>query len=193
MLQKFKLSDESFVNLKKNLTKFTQPTNDKLAGNIAKEYLIPDCIPIIAPSILLQITKNEVFKKYIEKSSFMHSSEPKNIYIHDLWVNFQGKHEFNPIHEHSGLLSFIVFVSIPYFAAQQKEISPGKHSNADRAGMLDFILPNSLQSTCETFKVDKTWEQYGLVFPSNTMHCVYPFYGFDEYRITLAGNIRFDN
>ena len=193
MIQKFKIPDQAFTELKEKLKKITEPTNDKLAGNIDKEYLANDCIPIIAPSILSQIVEHNIFKKYIVENSYMFSKETMNIYIHDLWVNFQAKHEFNPIHNHSGLLSFIVFVSIPYFAKQQKEISPGKNSNCDRAGMLEFVLPNGWSNTSETFKVDKTWEQYGLVFPSNTLHCVYPFFGFDEYRITMAGNIRFAN
>ena len=123
----------------------------------------------------------------------MFAKENVRLYIHDLWVNFQAKGEFNPIHSHSGLLSFIVFVSIPYYAKQQEQISPGKKSNSDRAGMLEFILANGATPKSEVFKVDKTWEQYGLVFPSNTMHTVYPFFGFDEYRITMAGNIRFAN
>ena len=191
MLQKFKLPDQVFIELNKNLKKFKEPTNDKLAGNITKEYLAPDLIPIIAPTILKEIIEREVFKKYILQNSFMFSEADLKLYIHDLWINFQGKHEFNPIHNHSGLLSFIIFVSIPYFAKQQEQISPGKKSNSDRAGMLEFIFNEGITNKTEVFKVDKTWEQCGLIFPSNTMHCVYPFFGFNEYRITMAGNIRF--
>jgi len=193
MIQKFKLPDEVFLKLKKNLQINTEPTNERLAGNIKKEYLANNCIPIIAPTILSEAVERGVFNKYISDSSFMFANENVRLYIHELWANFQAKGEFNPVHCHSGLLSFIVFVSIPYYAKQQEQISPGKKSNSDRAGMLEFVLSNGAATKSEVFKVDKTWEQYGLIFPSYTMHTVYPFFGFDEYRITMAGNIRFAN
>ena len=38
----------------------------------------------------------------------------KFIKLHNLWVNYQKKNQYNPIHVHSGVVSFVIFVDIPY-------------------------------------------------------------------------------
>jgi hypothetical protein len=62
-------------------------------------------------------------------------------------------------------------------AANDKSIE----HNANLAGNIETVK----------YPVDKTWEQRMLIFPAKLSHCVYPFYGTDEYRITMSGNIRF--
>ena len=36
------------------------------------------------------------------------------IKLRNLWVNYQKQNEYNPIHTHSGIVSFVIFVDIPY-------------------------------------------------------------------------------
>ena len=36
----------------------------------------------------------------------------KFIKLHNLWVNYQKKNQYNPIHVHSGVVSFVIFVDI---------------------------------------------------------------------------------
>ena len=38
--------------------------------------------------------------------------EPQKLVLGNLWVNFQKKNEFNPVHYHSGVFSFILFSGI---------------------------------------------------------------------------------
>ena len=38
--------------------------------------------------------------------------------------------------------------------------------------------------------VDKTYEGTIVMFPSEMLHAVYPFYTSDDYRISVSGNLR---
>ena len=33
--------------------------------------------------------------------------------LNNFWVNYQKQYEFNPLHDHSGIYSFVIFVKIP--------------------------------------------------------------------------------
>ena len=37
--------------------------------------------------------------------------------------------------------------------------------------------------------VDESYENTMMLFPSKLMHCVYPFFTSDDYRISVAGNV----
>ena len=39
------------------------------------------------------------------------------------WVNYQKQHEFNPLHFHSGLYSFVIFMKIPTHWKEQHEMN----------------------------------------------------------------------
>ena len=38
-----------------------------------------------------------------------------------LWVNYQKKYDFNPIHIHSGVFSFVIWVQIPYDLTEERK------------------------------------------------------------------------
>ena len=42
------------------------------------------------------------------------------------------------------------------------------------------------------YKLDPSMEVMMLFFPAELFHQVYPFYECDEERISISGNIRFD-
>ena len=109
------------------------------------------------------------------------------------WVNFQKKYEFNPVHTHNGMLSFVIYVKIPYDLEQEFTEGPGRLANTHVNGCFQFLYTNSLGHIVpHTLKIDKTFESKILVFPSKMNHCVYPFYTSDEYRISVSGNIFLD-
>jgi hypothetical protein len=131
-----------------------------------------------------------MFNEYIKDIKIFNKDLPFK--VEKLWVNFQKKHEFNPIHNHSGVFSFIIFIKIPYNLKDELEKGPGKNSNTNVASQLCFIL-----NSCEgkiipiCIPVDKTYEQHMYIFPSNYNHLVYPFYTSDDFRITISGNVMF--
>ena len=41
------------------------------------------------------------------------------------------------------------------------------------------------------YKLSKDYEGTMLFFPARLRHCVYPFYGTDKPRISIAGNLKY--
>lgn len=162
--------------------------NKNLAGNIKKEYDLNDLIPQCEPFIL------DVCKFY--KNSYP-AYKPQlvtqsKIVLKDLWINFQKKYEFNPVHNHTGLFSFVIWLDIPYSIKDELDKGPGKESNNNLAGHFEFSIRNTLgEHTTLPIPADKSYNGKICVFPSAMPHSVYPFYTSDDYRITVSGNVNF--
>jgi len=107
------------------------------------------------------------------------------------WVNYQKKHEFNPIHSHDGTFSFVIFMKIPYLIEDELCNPSVSKSLNPKASTFAFQYCNVFGEIQEqVLPVDRLFEGRMFLFPSNLNHSVYPFYSSDEYRITIAGNIR---
>lgn len=106
------------------------------------------------------------------------------------WINLQRKGEFLPMHNHSGLMSFVIWAKIPYLLLDEEKQQKNIFLQKNMAGHFQFLYTDTLGNIRTlNLPVDKTWQGKIAVFPSKTMHCVYPFYSTDEYRFTIAGNI----
>tara|TARA_A100001234_G_scaffold221281_1_gene236669 strand:- start:592 stop:1197 length:606 start_codon:yes stop_codon:yes gene_type:complete len=95
------------------------------------------------------------------------------IKLRNLWVNYQRQNEYNPVHTHSGIVSFVIFVDIPYGAEERTT----HRSNG------------AFQLEAEVLPVDKSWNGVILMFPSTTKHAVYPFKSTTDERVTVSGNL----
>ncbi len=178
-------------NLKKLLNIKKVKANDTLAGNMEEEYYLNEYTSILEKYIIDHAFSYPPLVTNINKTHKAFT-ENRPLTLSNLWVNHQKKHEFNPIHNHSGVLSFIVFIQIPYLIKDQDKISPGKYSNGNRAGRLAFLeITPTGRIEHKVFDVDKTWEQSVLIFPAELNHIVYPFYKVNKPRITISGNIRY--
>jgi len=169
--------------------------NNTLAGNISSSLTLVDTdnwffVNTLGPIIgkYKEIFKNA--KAYHTQTIF------KNVtpYVMDkLWVNFQKQHEFNPMHNHSGVYSFVVFMKIPYDWKEQHEIPFVKNSNAPKASDFEFVYTDIMGNvTGYTYSLDSSSEGTMLFFPAEMNHQVYPFYNCEEERITISGNIVYD-
>tara|TARA_Y100000004_G_scaffold54546_1_gene60779 strand:- start:309 stop:875 length:567 start_codon:yes stop_codon:yes gene_type:complete len=96
--------------------------------------------------------------------------------LRDLWVNYQRKGEYNPLHSHHGVISFVIFVDVPYGADERRN-----HGSDGCFQLENTLLP-----------VDFKWNGRMLMFPANTRHAVYPFHSTDKERITVAGNLHWN-
>lgn len=164
--------------------------NHNLAGNIKREFNL-DSIKKTCEPYILNVCKyyKETFPAY--KPRFL-SNKP--IVLKDFWINFQKKHEFNPVHNHTGLFSFVIWLDIPYYIEQELASSPGAKSNNNLAGHFEFSYTNTLgEHTTMPIPADRTFNGKICLFPSGMPHAVYPFYSSDEYRITVSGNVNFSD
>lgn len=151
--------------------------SDHLAGNISKSELIEDKDNWFFESSL---------KKLIEKKEKLQIEKLK---LKPFWVNYQKQNEFNPLHNHSGLYSFVVFMKIPTHWKEQHALPLSTVSKFPCASDFCFHYPEKDIIYTTNFKLSPEDEGRMLFFPAGLAHQVYPFYGTEEERITISGNI----
>lgn len=167
--------------------------NDDLAGNISKSLLIEDKDGWFFQNILLILINKftECYPHYTATIGMLTKDAP--YCLHTFWVNFQKENEFNPIHNHSGVFSFVIWVKIPTDWREQHALPISANSNAPKASDFEFHYTTMLGNIGKhSYFLDKTSEGGMLFFPSKLMHSVYPFYNCDEERVSISGNILLD-
>ena len=115
--------------------------------------------------------------------------------LETFWVNYQNKHEFNPVHNHSGVYSFVIWLKIPYDYEDQCKLPQFKGTKKIdlKPGCFEFRYVDMLgYPTNKVYLLNKE-EHEGkmLLFPSLLNHQVYPFYNTDEQRVSMSGNVFF--
>ena len=114
--------------------------------------------------------------------------------LEPFWVNFQKETEFNPIHSHSGVFSFVIWVKIPTDWREQHALPFLAKSNSPCASDFEFHYTTMLgEIGRHTYCLDKKSEGFMLFFPASLKHTVYPFYNCDKERISISGNLCLDN
>ena len=185
-----KLSSECLKQIKdeakyilENSDKFKKH-NKHLAGNLEKEYSMQHSKKILMP-YLTSLARE--FQNYSENNN--DEKVYPEWFVRDIWINYQKKYEYNPLHNHSGDLSFVLWVQIPYNLENELShpncIDSGNPQNSLFKFVCDFM--GSLVTT--ELYVDKSWEGTIVMFPSSLNHAVNPFYTSDDYRISISGNL----
>jgi len=175
-----KLGKARVQDLKKIADKILAEKKDcvthELAGNLEHEYRMPqEGIDIYLPMILEEMNKYYGHNRWELTGS---------------WINFQKKHEFNPIHAHNGNYSFVIWLDIPYNIDDELEHPSVKNSNVPMASVFNLLYtaPDGSIST-RPFFIDKKDCGKFIIFRSDMPHLVYPFRTSDEYRISISGNL----
>ena len=196
-----------FEKLKEETQKKFAPKNNQLAGQIRREetlgHLIPDVEPVIANEIqnydtyVTKVIPSFLRRMILDRTQGGEKNPLKiKLRLLELWVNHMKQYEFNPIHSHDGLFSFVMFIKVPFLLEEMHKMAPGSKSPTNAAGSLTFFHPgNPFQDSFyreEIFYPDKTWEGKILIFPAYLCHQVQPFYGTEEERITISGNVYAD-
>ena len=165
--------------------------NLELAGNIDKSLLLVDEEDYFMNHVLKQVS--EWYVNHIDSVPWIQNTNShrfKSMILNKFWVNFQNKHEFNPIHKHDGLFSFVVWMKIPTHYEEQYQIPIAKNSNSPSASNFQFTYSDILGShKTYTIEMGPYQEGWMLVFPAQLFHQVYPFYNCDEQRVSISGNI----
>ena len=180
---KLKITDEFFELLKKESeasVKKELSYNHRLAGIIQKEYKLRD-LKILQPFMkdIVNIY-DQVWDKW------RNSDKPsKNKYlVKSMWVNYQRQHEFNPPHDHSDDLSFVIYLKIPEEIKKEYEEYKGKSSGP---GGISFIYGEGNRQAI-TYQAHFPEEKDLFIFPAWLKHYVAPFKS-DVERISVSGNL----
>jgi len=171
-----------------------KPDNMKgeLAGNInssirldTQSFLLADFMKDILPAFI----SNHIQSYGSPWRAAMQEGDQWN--LESLWVNFQKKHEFNPPHDHGGLFSFVIWLQIPTSYEDQKKLPIAVESNADNHISNFAFTYTDILGKIKTFayNMEKEAEGYMVMFPSQLLHQVFPFYENKGERISISGNI----
>jgi hypothetical protein len=156
--------------------------NKNLAGNLEKEYSTDKSKEILEKDL---ITLANEYHEYSKENKHY-----PNWKIKDLWINFQKKYEHNPMHNHSGDLSFVLWITIPYDLKEELSLPNCKNSNSPSNSLFKFVFTDFLgRVVTSRIDVDKSYEGTIVMFPSALNHIVYSFYTSDDYRISISGNL----
>jgi len=164
----------------------------KLIGQIDSSYLISDKGNWFFKNVLVELCKNyrDIFFN-IGQDFPTTNTHPYT--LKEMWVNYQKQTEFNPVHSHTGVYSFVVWMQIPTNYNDQKENPIAKKSNGDVVSNFQINYVDILGKMQQhAYQMTKKFEGRMLFFPSELHHCVYPFYNCDKDRISISGNICLD-
>ena len=171
--------------------------SNSLAGNIINSLLLNDVDDwfynnIILPQMELYAKTFPTYFKELNKIvktdiyGFMHDI----FSMLSLWINYQYKHEFNPVHHHGGQFSFVIWMKIPTNSTEQHNLEFVKHSNSSCASDFHFYHTNILgERMTSPIDMNPDMEGWMLFFPAKLQHQVYPFYISDDVRVSISGNI----
>ena len=182
-----KLPKDILDTLWRYIGKATDRLNHKLAGNIDESLILED----EEDTLLLFLTP--VVERYLNTVRVKISDYDRisnELKLESLWVNYQKQHEFNPLHNHFGLISFVIWMKIPTDWKEQHELPFAKNSNGPVASDFQFTYTDILGHVQDySIPMDSDKEGVILLFPSRLRHQVYPFYNCDKERISISGNI----
>jgi hypothetical protein len=153
---------------------------DKLAGIIKEEYAYEkkeDYLPEVAQCLGIYDAAFQRWKSdpYERKPEYMLTA---------LWVNYMKRYEFNPPHDHSDQLSFVIFLKVPEEITKEQEEYKGKSGGP---GSLSFIYGEGNRQAI-TYQSMRPKEGDMFIFPAWMKHYVAPFYS-DVTRISVSGNV----
>ena len=172
----------------------TQEHYPHLAGNLYGSYFLEInntfYKSIIDPLVRhwISVYGNSIFTDQIKLLPWATSN--METYLNDWWVNFQHEGDYNPLHDHGGIFSFVIWMKIPTDWRDQKKLPRSIHSTSNTVSNFQFVYTNQFgKITTHTYYMSPKMEGTMVFFPANLKHTVYPFYDCKEERISISGNI----
>jgi Rps23 Pro-64 3,4-dihydroxylase Tpa1-like proline 4-hydroxylase len=157
-----------------------------LEGEQSNEYLVAEIAEEVYPQ-LSEENVDDLKKELIPHLENILGAPIEDININgetdlgienDVWINYQRKGEFNPIHNHRGVFSFVIYADVPEEIRKEHETSLSQVN-----GLIQF----SSNKSDNVLTVNPRNNDI-LIFESSHKHQVWPFSS-DKTRITIAGNI----
>ena len=181
------VKEELTASLKELHENNPEEHRNKERPHIDKEYYLPitNNIKYMVESMALEYER--IFGLDHTNGSTDTLPKVRGYELKQLWVNYSKKHEFVPVHWHSGVYSFVIWVQVPYDINVERK----KYFNtSNEVGSFYFRYNTAIGgSSVICIPADKSWEWKMTFFPAKLDHGVNPFYSSDDYRVSIAGNV----
>lgn len=183
------LKDE-IQDIKKSIDK-KEKIYKNLAGHIETQVYLEKSQVLIEPYLLEMAVQYITSWNYHQELYQARSIEkPLSFCIDKVWINFQKKYEYNPLHNHQGIFSFVSWIDIPYNLEEEMTMPHVSVSNHAMATSFNFVFTNILGDVQSLpFFPEKCHEGTIIFFPSRLKHLVYPFFTSEKDRISISGNL----
>ena len=189
-----KLDDDQVENLWR-LAREYAPEDSKWDGNELldipleqKQYAMRDD-GSFTQSVLMPLI-SEYFEKFCSTGvmPFIH----RTTHYHDLalnrfWVRASEVNDYQTLHSHQGVFSFVVWMRIPFDGNVERNIQGGFRPQAGDFSMTYTDICGTIER--KDWVLTPEFEGTMLLFPSSLNHVVYPHQTGDGYRISIAGDI----
>ncbi len=130
-------------------------------------------------------------RNYVESNILYHVNEyisTDKLKLMNQWINVQAHDGFLPIHDHSGNISYVIYLKIPEYLKNYEDAR--KNDIPYSEGAIQFIFGHKT-SVSYNSKMFYPEEKMILMFPSELCHYVYPFKDRSSLRVSISGNLSF--
>ena len=107
-------------------------------------------------------------------------------------LTIKKKNEYLPLHHHEGVLSWVLWVKIPYEIEEERKQDLDDKGESVTACLNFSYFDIAGNQRSLPVPVDKSQEGVLMMFPSKLLHQVNPFYKSEGERISISGNIRYE-
>jgi len=163
----------------------------QLAGRIKKQTHLDEVISDTTRNVILNHCKN-----FFEQTSGGQELPMSAMTLDSIWSNIQEAREYNPVHQHTGNFSFVIYTRNDLEDLSVEEIQDNEYDNK----VVDYDNQRPLAGMIELFYGEGNWMNWTsfqhipkrgdiLIFPSWLRHTVYAHYETGKIRISVAGNV----
>ena len=165
----------------------------QLAGRIKKQTHLDE---VISESIRQDILKH--CASFYEQTSGGQELPLSTMSLDSIWSNIQEAREYNPVHQHTGNFSFVIYTRNDLEDLSVEKMQDNEYDNK----IVDYDNQKPLAGMIELFYGEGNWMNWTsfthvpkrgdiLIFPSWLRHTVYAHYETGKIRISVAGNVSF--
>jgi hypothetical protein len=171
----------------------TRDRRAKLAGEINKEIGFKDEYQEHIHTSIFPLI-NEYIIRSMLRSNTGYLLEKYNIEFSDSWINYQQAYEYNPLHIHSGDISYVIYCDIPECIEKEEQIT-----NGTPPGCINFRrgtaphnrdglerISNIFQDRMGLVHIPRKGDMF--IFPASLEHSVTRFLSPNATRISVSGN-----
>jgi len=186
------LDPESMRPVWDELNQIESTIDHTAANGVSTKIELHDCKDHVASIVRMAINQYNKENNWPHQYNVLGESRPLKLY--NLWANFMSKTQYEPIHDHGGVMSFVIWLRIPYNIAEELAARPQVPEHCNTSGRFSLHSINALGRIQHTIlPLESTWENVLCLFPAPTHHSVFPFYSSDGLRVSIAGNFFFDD